>query len=383
MPLKQRPDGIWWYRIYADGTRTGRRVMVTLPAGTTAAEAKRIYKKELAKAAARQGRPGLRNLTVEDAFDEYLKDVAPSVTESSLAAYRNSFSHLSEAFGSRKIEALRPSDISAYKTRRLAAGAAARSVNHDLTRLRSVVTKMVAWQWLERDPLPKGTIDPLPVDSDKTSWFTAEEWAAFIGVLDHEDTPGPIWARRRSAAAYYRVLLYTGCRRMEPSALRWKHIDLQGRRISIPQEKTGEEKTLQISKALEAVIRSLPRGTPDAFLLTMPDGKPWTINAVVDAFDFAASEVDLRDDLTCHSIRHTFASWLAMIGIPILTISRLLGHSSITMTQRYAHLSPGTLNDAVEWIEAVEKSGVESIRRHLASRTAPSELTRTLESLTC
>jgi len=64
----------------------------------------------------------------------------------------------------------------------------------------------------------------------------------------------------------------------------------------------------------------------------------------------------VRKELTPHSIRHTFGSWLAIQGTPLRTIQELLGHADVRMTIRYAHLSPAHLREAVEGIEAAEKS---------------------------
>jgi len=60
--------------------------------------------------------------------------------------------------------------------------------------------------------------------------------------------------------------------------------------------------------------------------------------------------------LNPYTIRHTFASWLAIKGTPIRTIQELLGHKDLRMTLRYAHLSPAHLAEAVEAIGAVEKA---------------------------
>lgn len=62
---------------------------------------------------------------------------------------------------------------------------------------------------------------------------------------------------------------------------------------------------------------------------------------------------DPRQKITFHTLRHTFASWLAMQGTPILTIKELLGHQSLAMTERYSHLSPDQKKEAVNGIEAM------------------------------
>ena len=52
-------------------------------------------------------------------------------------------------------------------------------------------------------------------------------------------------------------------------------------------------------------------------------------------------------DLRVHDLRHTCASWLVQAGVPLLEVSKLLGHSTIEMTERYAHLAPENLMAAV------------------------------------
>ncbi len=81
------------------------------------------------------------------------------------------------------------------------------------------------------------------------------------------------------------------------------------------------------------------------------------------AFDLAKRLTDLRGELTLYSIRHTFASWLAIQGTPIRTIQELLGHHDLRITLRYAHVSPAHLRKAVEGIGAIEDAN----RRHLAA----------------
>ena len=60
---------------------------------------------------------------------------------------------------------------------------------------------------------------------------------------------------------------------------------------------------------------------------------------------------DRRHRLSFHSFRHTCASRLAIAGVPLYTIKEILGHHSITMTERYAHLMPSVMRDALKTLE--------------------------------
>ncbi len=99
---------------------------------------------------------------------------------------------------------------------------------------------------------------------------------------------------------------------------------------------------------------------PNAFIFTDSDGRK--IKEVSDSFDRVVNRLGFNDGVTdprqrvvFHSLRHTFASWLAIQGTPIFTIAKLMGHKSISMSERYSHLSPDHKRDAINGLEATLK----------------------------
>ena len=65
-----------------------------------------------------------------------------------------------------------------------------------------------------------------------------------------------------------------------------------------------------------------------------------TSERAINKLDFNDGITDSRDKVVFHTLRHTFASWLAIQGTPIYTIKELMGHKTLAMTERYSHLIP-------------------------------------------
>ena len=96
-------------------------------------------------------------------------------------------------------------------------------------------------------------------------------------------------------------------------------------------------------------------------MFTRPDGRPFATIDVQRAFSIARKLSGIRSELTPHSLRHTFASWLAISGQPLRTIQELLGHADIRMTIRYSHLSPAHLSDAMKTIGRIAEESSASV----------------------
>ena len=85
-------------------------------------------------------------------------------------------------------------------------------------------------------------------------------------------------------------------------------------------------------------------------------------------FKIHARRVGLREDLHFHSLRHTFATWLVQEGVSIYEVQKLLGHSSISVTQIYSHLAASELHGAVNKIQVVLNGGG---KRERGGKTIP------------
>ncbi|PHS07247.1 MAG: hypothetical protein COA89_07950 [Acidithiobacillus sp.] len=81
-----------------------------------------------------------------------------------------------------------------------------------------------------------------------------------------------------------------------------------------------------------------------------------TLSSIKRSFSTACKRAGISD-FRIHDLRHTFASWLVTEGVPLLEVSRLLGHSTVKMTERYAHLAPDNLESAVSLLDQRSQSG--------------------------
>ena len=350
--LRQLPDGRWRYRTYTAGTKAGPRVQVTLPKETTRTEAEAAYRLDVAKAAARRGRPIPRRLTFKDAALEYLAIQKGRLAEGTLVNVTNIVTRLIATFGERRVEDLRPSDVVAYQAARVADGVMPSTVNGEVVYLVAVVRKVRALGWIDRDPFPPGAFDRLPTPAPTTVYFRAEEWDAFMRKLEE---------LRPDAVPAFRALLLLACRIGELSGLTWGSVDLDAGRVTIAQPKRrGREKVLPIAGELSELLDELPRGLPAAPIFVREDGSPWDARQLQRLFYRVRDAAKLRKALHPHSVRHSGASWAVQAGVPLVAVKDMLGHASIVQTTRYSHLETEHLRGAVEAVSTVEKSG----RRH-------------------
>lgn len=146
------------------------------------------------------------------------------------------------------------------------------------------------------------------------------------------------------------MALNTGMRKSEILNLTWNQLDLKHGFILLDKTKNGERREIPLNSTLKVLLSSIVRRLDVPFVFCNPQtGKPFQKDWK-KPFLSALKKAGIRD-FVFHDLRHSFASQLVMAGVDITTVSRLLGHKTLTMTLRYAHLAPSHLLKAVEILD--------------------------------
>ena len=196
----------------------------------------------------------------------------------------------------------------------------------------------------ERELIPEGSNPCRQIAMNRQRrherFLTDEEFRRLGRVLDEAERSEGAMAR---AAMAIRLLLLTGCRKNEILSLRWDHVDLEAREMRLGDTKTGP-RTVQLSPAATAVLARSPR----------PNGNPHVIPGTRRGSRMSGLQrpwVRIRkraglEDMRLHDCRHSFASRALALGESLPMIGRLLGHSQVQTTARYAHLARDSVHEA-------------------------------------
>ena len=150
-----------------------------------------------------------------------------------------------------------------------------------------------------------------------------------------------------SAVAAIRLLMLTGCRLSEIQKLRWEHVNLDAGERRLPDTKTGA-KVVHLGDPAIAVLRGVAR----------EDDNPWVITGRKPGSHLTDLQHPWRrirdraelDDVRIHDLRYSFASGGLLVGEGLPMIGKLLGHTQVQTTARYAHLANDPIKSAANRI---------------------------------
>ena len=185
------------------------------------------------------------------------------------------------------------------------------------------------WGWLEANPLNK--IRKLKEPRGRIRFLSDEERKRLLTACHESNTPH----------LYLIVILClsTGARKMEIMNLTWDDVDFNRNVITLHETKNGERRLLPLVHKARALLleHSKIRNLESNLLFPSKHNanKPIDIRA---AWEAALKQADITD-FRFHDLRHSAASYLAMNGASLAEIAEVLGHKTLQMVKRYAHLS--------------------------------------------
>lgn len=235
-----------------------------------------------------------------------------------------------EALGNPIAEHLKSEHFAAYRSARLAEGVTANTINREHAYLRAVFNELIRLGfWTENNPLAR--LRQFKIAERELSYLNDDEIRALLTALEVR--------KDRDALLITKLCLASAARWNEGESLRISQ--LHSGMIHFTQTKTDKNRSVPIDDALADEVREFHKdGSRDA------SGR--IFKSSVGAFRMAVKEsgIKLLPGQLTHVLRHTFASHFMMNGGNILTLQKVLGHSSLQTTMIYAHLSPGHLQEA-------------------------------------
>jgi integrase len=234
---------------------------------------------------------------------------------------------LLDAFGHYQLRLFTSKLLEQYQTERLKKGNKPATVNRHLATIKHMFTKAVDWDMVEGETLKRiRRVKLLEENNRRLRYLSKEECQALVDACDNHLRPIVV------------IALNTGMRKSEVLLLKWDNVDLKHGFLLLEMTKNGERREIPINETVGEELRSLTRrlDVPYVFYDRLT-GKPY--DDVKRSFKSACKRAGIKD-FRFHDLRHTFASHLVMAGIDLTTVRELLGHKTLTMTLRYAHLAP-------------------------------------------
>lgn len=277
-------------------------------------------------------------LTFNDIAELYFKDkyLAKDI-EKERKRYEN---HIKPSLGTKRLENISIDHIDDMQ-REYMKDFAPRTVNH-LVFMIATIFKHAIKKQVYRGINPASAINGLKVDNARERFLTLDEINKLLQMaeLSHQD----VWL-------FVKLSLSTGGRVGTIMSITKKDVKLSNNSVTLMDHKNTKSYTGFYNDELKAIlskrIESLKAN--DSVLKLHRATIESKLRGILDAlFNLEIDRYDRKNRVVIHTLRHTFASHLAMNGISILTIQKLMNHSSIEMTMRYSHLAPDQGLNAVK-----------------------------------
>jgi len=322
MSITQNENGTWLVDIQPEG-RGGKRFRKTLP---TKGEAKRweatIKAKVIKTPEWQPDRKDTRRLSE-------LLEIWHNHHGKTLKAEHNTYGRLkliAERLGDPIAQNINTELFSGYRQNRLDEGITPNGVNREHQYFRAVFNELIrSGHWKKKNPIEGMRL--FKIDERELNYLTEGQIIELTEQLK--------LSKSKDVLLVACVCLATGARWREASGLHKRHV--RNNCISFTDTKSGKSRTVPIPASLSVEL-----------LNHKPESEGALFGECYKAFlrGLKKTTIQLQTGQATHVLRHSFASHFMMNGGNILSLQKMLGHQSLTMTMRYAHLSPEHLEEA-------------------------------------
>jgi integrase len=344
MGVYKRPNSpFYWYKFRNEGKNVYRST-----GATDYKVALQVYITQRNKHIQRKAVERLAPIKLSELLATYLRDYA-KVNKSSFDRDEIAIEHLNDFLGDKQASDISPRDLERYKSRRKQTvrngkqitGA---TVNRELAILKTAFNKGIEWALVDSNPVKKIKFFS-EKDRARTRYLTADEKPKLFAAISPE------------LRCFVIIALKTGMRLSEILGLKWLDIDSSANQILVRKSKSGKMRFIPLHPDVTEVLSSLPKH--GQYVFCNAQGERYSRSCWIRTQFEAAVEKAGIHDFHIHDLRHTFASELVMKGVDLKTVAELLGHCSTRMTERYSHLSPTHVSQAVNLL-AIEAKPIQT-----------------------
>ena len=252
-------------------------------------------------------------------------------------------SHIIPSFGSKKLEKITSKDIRDFLD---SLAHIPTTANRCFALLSMAFRKAEEWEYLPLKSNPCTGVNKYK-ENKKQRFLSEAELKRLEDSLNQQLKEQP--ASYCTVNAIF-LALYTGCRIGEILTLKWENVHLKDHYMHLPDTKTGEGARPLNKRAID-LLTSMKRqeGNPYVFYGKIP-GQP--VVEVKRAWQTILKRAGIKD-FRIHDLRHSFASFALKKGVPLVHVSKLLGHRNIATTMRYAHLELEQLKESTNIVNQV------------------------------
>jgi integrase len=327
--LYRRANGIYYIILETDGKREYRSTHCTskTEAFQHLAEIKKLFVSK-----------SKHKLLFSDYAKEYMEYAKANLAQGTVEIYKAAFRDFLKLIGDLPLSEIKSRHFDKFKTLR-SQSVGPVFLNIQMRSLKAAMNRAFKWEYVDRNPF---TSDMMPKIPDTTpAYFTKLDLKKLFVVITED------WFREIVVFA-----ILTGMRKSEILNLRFKNVDLLNQTITIQSDadfrtKTGKRRTIPIHPQVFELLTKKYSENRDDLVFSL-NGKQIEKDLLHRRLMRSVRKANLDTHLHFHSLRHSAASLMALDGVSIFHICKILGHASVVTTEKfYAHLQPDNLRDAI------------------------------------